>query len=306
VTRKAGTTVKIHTFKYLIRDTARSIKRNTLMSIASVVSVIAALVILGIFLVIALNIQHMTSDIESQLELKVFVEKEVTQEQKSQLEELFIADSRISEVRFESKEEALEKMSENLEQYQGILQGLEGDNPLPESFILRVTDSSRIKEVNDSISELEGVDYINYGQGYVDALIRFNDFTNLLSLAVLVILTGISVFIIYNTIKLTVFSRRKEISIMKYVGATNWYIRVPFIIEGGVLGFTGAFLAILVVRNIYYYLLGAMAGQSALIMGVTFAPPEAVLPSVTFYFMIYGLIVGATGSLFSITKFLDV
>ncbi|HAE62345.1 MAG TPA: ABC transporter permease [Eubacteriaceae bacterium] len=276
------------------------------MSIASVVSVIAALVILGIFLVIALNIQHMTNDMESQLELKVFVEKDATEEQKDQLEELLKADSRITEIRFESKDEALQKMSENLEQYQGILQGLEGDNPLPESFILRVSDAAEIKEVSDSVSELDGVDYINYGEGYVDALMKFNDFTNMLSLAVLLILTGISVFIIYNTIKLTVFSRRKEISIMKYVGATNWYIRVPFIIEGGVLGLTGAVLAILVVRNIYYYLLGAVSGQSALIMGVSFAPPEAVLPSITLYFMIYGLIVGAAGSLFSITKFLDV
>lgn len=298
--------MKIHTFKYFVRDTARSIKRNTLMSIASVVSVIAALVILGIFLVIALNIQHMTNDMESQLELKVFVEKDATEEQKDQLEELLKADSRITEIRFESKDEALQKMSENLEQYQGILQGLEGDNPLPESFILRVSDAAEIKEVSDSVSELDGVDYINYGEGYVDALMKFNDFTNMLSLAVLLILTGISVFIIYNTIKLTVFSRRKEISIMKYVGATNWYIRVPFIIEGGVLGLTGAVLAILVVRNIYYYLLGAVSGQSALIMGVSFAPPEAVLPSITLYFMIYGLIVGAAGSLFSITKFLDV
>lgn len=298
--------MKIHTFKYFVRDTARSIKRNTLMSIASVVSVIAALVILGIFLVIALNIQHMTNDMESQLELKVFVEKDATEEQKDQLEELLKADSRITEIRFESKDEALQKMSENLEQYQGILQGLEGDNPLPESFILRVSDAAEIKEVSDSVSELDGVDYINYGEGYVDALMKFNDFTNMLSLAVLLILTGISVFIIYNTIKLTVFSRRKEISIMKYVGATNWYIRVPFIIEGGVLGLTGAVLAILVVRNIYYYLLGAVSGQSALIMGVSFAPPETVLPSITLYFMIYGLIVGAAGSLFSITKFLDV
>jgi len=298
--------VKIHTFKYFVRDTARSIKRNTLMSIASVVSVIAALVILGIFLVIALNIQHMTNDMESQLELKVFVEKDATEEQKDQLEELLKADSRITEIRFESKDEALQKMSENLEQYQGILQGLEGDNPLPESFILRVSDAAEIRQVSDSVSELDGVDYINYGEGYVDALMKFNDFTNMLSLAVLLILTGISVFIIYNTIKLTVFSRRKEISIMKYVGATNWYIRVPFIIEGGVLGLTGAVLAILVVRNIYYYLLGAVSGQSALIMGVSFAPPEAVLPSITLYFMIYGLIVGAAGSLFSITKFLDV
>ncbi|WP_332310639.1 permease-like cell division protein FtsX [Alkalibacter mobilis] len=298
--------MKLHTFKYFFRDTARSIKRNSLMSIASVISVIAALVILGIFLVIALNIQQMTADMESQLELKVFLLEDISEEQKSDLETVLKADDRISEVRFESKEDALNKMSTNLEEYKGILQGLEQDNPLPESFILRVNDSERIKEVNDSVLELEGVDYVNYGEGYVDALMKFNDFTNMLSLAVLVILTGISVFIIYNTIKLTVHSRRKEISIMKYVGATNWYIRIPFIIEGAILGLSGSILAILVVRNLYYYLLGAVAGQSTLFMGISFAEPGQILPSIALYFILYGIVVGSAGSLFSITKFLDV
>lgn len=298
--------MKMHTFKYFYRDTVRSIQRNSLMSIASIISVIAALVILGIFLVIALNIQHMTQNLEDQLELKVFLNEDITPRQKSDLETLLSNDVRISSYRFESKEEALANMAESLEGYQGILEGLEEDNPLPESFIIKIYDAEKIGEMNESLDSYSGVDYVNYGEGYVEALMRFNRFTNLLSMVVLVILTGISFFIIYNTIKLTVFSRRKEISIMKYVGATNAYIRVPFVIEGAVLGLVGALLAILVVRNLYYYLLGAVAGQFSLFAGFSFASPETILPAVSLYFVVYGLVVGAAGSLFSITKFLDV
>lgn len=298
--------MKIHTLKYFFRDTVRSIQRNSLMSMASVISVIAALVILGIFLVIALNIQHITQNLENQLELKVFLVADVTQEQKSDLEILLDSDSRISSYRFETKEEALANMANSLERYQGILKGLEQDNPLPESFIIKIHNAEQIKEVNDTLVKYKGVDYVNYGEGYVEALMKFSRFTNILSIVVLLILTGISFFIIYNTIKLTVFSRRKEISIMKYVGATNWYIRFPFVVEGAVLGLTGALLAVLVVRNLYIYMMGAVMGQLSLFGEFTLASPQTILPVVGLYFLAYGLVVGAAGSMFSITKFLDV
>jgi len=275
------------------------------MSAASVISVVAALVILGIFLLLALNVQHITEDMEDQLELKVFLEKDLPQSEIEAVGSRFEEHENVTSVAFESKEDALDNMYEDLEEYQGILDGLSEDNPLPQSYILRVDEGTNIEAVSAFASEVEGVERVNYGENYVDALLNFNEFANILSLAVLAILTGISIFIIYNTIKLTVFSRRKEITIMRYVGATNWYIRMPFIIEGSLLGVTGAVVAVLAVRNVYFYLLGAMAGQSPLMMGATFAPPEAVMPSITLYFLIYGFVIGAVGSLFSIRKFLD-
>ena len=276
------------------------------MSIASIVSVLAALIILGIFLVLAFNIRHITGEMEDQLELKVFLVKESTDEQRQALESAFKANSEIESFTYQSKEESLKIMSNQLEQYQNILKGLEEDNPLPEAFIIKAKDADSIVTLNETISSLDGVDYINYGESYVDTLIKFNNFANVLTMGVLVILTGISLFIIYNTIKITVFARRKEIAIMKLVGATNWYIRIPFILEGSILGLLGSILAVLVLRNGYYYLLGLIQGQSVMMMGVTFASPESVMPQITQYFLIYGLAVGAIGSLFSIRKFLDV
>ncbi|MFZ7131628.1 MAG: permease-like cell division protein FtsX [Eubacteriales bacterium] len=298
--------VKINTWKNFFRDTFSNIKRNSLMSIASIVSIIAALVILGIFLVIAFNIKHITQEMEEQLELKVFLSQDVTEDQKLAIEENLKTNDFILSYTFENKEKALTNMSNQLGQYENILKGLEDDNPLPEAFIVKVKDAEQIRALNDALIRLEGVDDINYGESYVDALMNFNNFANVISIVILIILTGISLFIIYNTIKLTVFARRKEINIMKYVGATNWYIRLPFIIEGSLLGIVGAALAVLVIRNAYYYLIGLIQGQSVLMMGISFAAPQEIIPSIAGYFLLYGLLVGAIGSMFSIRKFLNV
>lgn len=296
----------ISTLGYFIRDTFSNIRRNSLMSIASIVSIIAALVILGIFLVLAYNIQHITDEMENQLQLKVFLKEDATDEQKNNLEDVMDNNKEITSFTFEDKDKALDNMSNQLGQYENILKGLEENNPLPEAYIVKINNAEDIQKINDQLSAVEGVDYINYGENYVDSLIKFNSFANLLSLGVLVILTGISLFIIYNTIKLTVFARSKEINIMKYVGATNWYIRFPFIIEGSLLGLVGAAFAVLVIRNSYYYLIGLTQGQSILMMGVSFASPQEIIPTITGYFLIYGLFVGAVGSLFSIRKYLNV
>lgn len=276
------------------------------MSIASIVSVLAALVILGIFLILAFNIEHITNEMENQLELKVFLIGDITEDQKSSLENVFESNPNIESFAFETKEDALQNMAEGLNQYQKILQGLEDDNPLPESYVVKAVDGDKIISLSKELNELEGVDYINYGEAYVDSLMKFSNFANALSLVVLVILTGISLFIIFNTIKITVFARRKEIGIMKLIGSTNWYIRIPFLIEGSILGFVGSLLAVLVVRNGYYFFLGIFQEQSGMLMGTTFATPEMIMPQIATYFLIYGIGVGAIGSLFSMRKFLDI
>ena len=175
------------------------------MSIASVVSVLAALVILGIFLILVFNIEHVTNEMEDQLELKVFLKEDITETQKGSLENALDSNSNIESFIFETKDDALKNMAKGLDQYQKILEGLEDDNPLPESYVVKAIDGEKIVPLSKELNELEGVDYINYGEAYVDALMKFSNFANALSLIVLVILTGISLFIIFNTIKITVF-----------------------------------------------------------------------------------------------------
>jgi len=231
----------------VVRDTVKSIERNNLMSAASILSVIAALMILGIFLILSINVEEVTKDVESKLELKVFLQQDFTEAQKLTVEQALENSDMIESVTFESAQEALDKFSSSLDEYSSLLSGYNSENnPMPASFIIRVNDPSDLEAVQDLAMDYkgQGVEYVRYGQEYVQALVSFNKFTNTLSIVVLIVLSVISIFIIYNTIKLTVFARRREIGIMKYVGATNNYIRAPFILEGTFLGLIGAIVAI--------------------------------------------------------------
>ncbi len=296
-------------FKNVLRDTVQSIERNNLMSAASILSVIAALLILGIFLILTINVQEVTRDVEAKLELKVFLEKDYSQSQQEKIEETFDKSRLIESFDFESAEDALGNFTASLEDYAPLLSGYNTENnPMPASFIIRVTDPNDLEEVQNLALEFQGdgVEYVRYGQEYVEALISFNNFTNTLSIVVLIVLSLISVFIIYNTIKLTVFARRREIGIMKYVGATNSYIRAPFILEGTFLGIIGSIIAYLVIRVSYYYVLGVIGTNLFLPVDATLAAPEEVLAQLLGFFLIYGSLIGATGSIFAIRKFLDV
>ncbi|MBC3899117.1 permease-like cell division protein FtsX [Acetobacterium malicum] len=293
----------------VVRDTMKSIERNNLMSAASVLSVIAALIILGIFLILTINVQEVTKDVESKLELKIFLQSDFTDTQKETIEQALEKSDLIENVTFESAEEALEKFTVSLEDYAPLLSGYNSENnPMPASFVVRVTDPEDMDEVQTLAMsfEGEGVEYVRYGQEYVEALVSFNKFTNTLSIVVLVVLSMISIFIIYNTIKLTVFARRREIGIMKYVGATNAYIRAPFILEGTLLGLMGAIVAFLIIRITYYYILGLVGGNLFLPVDASLASPDAVMGQLIFFFLLYGGFIGAVGSVFAIRKFLDV
>ncbi|MEO1814793.1 MAG: permease-like cell division protein FtsX [Acetobacterium sp.] len=313
MTRQAGTAMKFSSIKTMpknvVRDTVKSIERNNLMSAASVLSVIAALIILGIFLILTINVQEVTKDVESKLELKIFLQSDFTDTQKETIEQALEKSDLIENVSFESAEEALEKFTVSLEDYAPLLSGYNSENnPMPASFVVRVTDPNDMEEVQTLAMSFagKGVEYVRYGQEYVEALVSFNKFTNTLSIVVLVVLSMISIFIIYNTIKLTVFARRREIGIMKYVGATNAYIRAPFILEGTLLGLMGAIVAFLIIRITYYYILGLVGGNLFLPVDASLASPDAVMGQLIFFFLLYGGFIGAVGSVFAIRKFLDV
>ncbi len=311
--RQAGTAMKFSSIKTMpknvVRDTLKSIERNNLMSVASVLSVIAALIILGIFLILTINVQEVTKDVESKLELKIFLQSDFTDTQGKTIQQALEKSSLIESVTFESAEEALEKFTVSLEDYAPLLSGYNSENnPMPASFVVRVTDPEDMDEVQNLAMSFRGngVEYVRYGQEYVEALVSFNKFTNTLSIVVLAVLSMISIFIIYNTIKLTVFARRREIGIMKYVGATNSYIRAPFILEGTMLGLMGAIVAFLIIRITYYYILGLVGGNLFLPVDATLASPDTVMGQLLFFFLIYGGFIGAVGSIFAIRKFLDV
>ncbi|TCW38045.1 cell division transport system permease protein [Thermohydrogenium kirishiense] len=295
--------MKLNTAFYYIREGLTNVKRNRAMTVASITSVTAALLILGLFLIIILNVDSMANQVESQLELKAFINDSYDMSKVTKVGDEIKEINGVKSITFESKKDALNNFKKQLGDKSYLVNGLENDNPMPQSFIVKVTDANMMKQVSEEIKKIDGVTQVSYGQDVVDKLLGIIKIIRIVGLCVILILFIISIVIISNTIKLGVFSRRREINIMKYIGATDWFIRWPFLVEGIVLGLIGSILAIAVLSLIYGY--AADLVNNKLII-FTLLPVENVLRQSLMYFLIIGALIGALGSGISIKRFLNV
>ena len=218
----------------------------------------------------------------------------------------------IQSVKYESKATALKNFSNQLNSSSDLTDTFNAkNNPMPESYIVRAKNADNLGKIKKQISQYNkknnaGIEYIKYGKDYIKALTNFSHFINLFCIFVVIVLSVISYFLIYNTIKLTVFARRKEIGIMKYVGATDGYIRAPFILEGAFLGIIAALAATLAVRTGYFYILGYLSGNALLPITANLSSPAALIGQIVIFFLVYGILIGTIGSRVAIRKFLDV
>lgn len=296
--------MRIDTFKYYLKDTGNSLKRNKTLSISSATTVMATLFILGVFLLVMLNVRLGILDVESRLEIQVFLKQDITAEQKTAIESKIKENKNIKSYSFETQEMALKKYEKQLgKDYQYLIEGYEKDNPLPESYILSADKPENVNSISSSLSSLPGIDQIKDGKEIVDKIVTFTNAIKWVGLGLFIILIGVSLFLIGNTIKIAVFSRRREIGIMKYIGATDWFIRWPFIMEGAVIGITGAIGADILLYFGYRYLMVNI--QKALIIS-SLLQPGYILTTMLPYFIILGLVIGCLGSIISIKKFLNV
>ncbi|AEF16568.1 protein of unknown function DUF214 [Thermoanaerobacterium xylanolyticum LX-11] len=295
--------MKLNTAAYYIREGLTNVKRNRAMTVASITSVTAALLILGLFLIIILNVDSMASQVESQLELKAFINDNYDAAEVAKVGEEIKAISGVKSITFESKKDALNNFKKQLGDKSYLVNGLENDNPMPQSFIVKVTDANMMKQVSEKIKKIDGVTQVSYGQDVVDKLLGIIKIIRIVGLFVILILFIISVVIISNTIKLGVFARRREINIMKYIGATDWFIRWPFLVEGIVLGLVGSVLAIAILGFIYGYA-SDLVNNKLIIF--TLLPAGVVIRQSLVYFLAMGSLIGAIGSGISIKRFLNV
>jgi cell division transport system permease protein len=268
------------------------------MSIASIGAVASSLIILGSFLLLSVNFDFILKDVESQVEITAYLEDSLDSSQIASLNKQLTATNGVSEVKFISKEEAIEEFKEQVGEE--LLEGIE--NPLPNSFRIKVNDPHEVAKVAEQIEKFPGMDEVQYGKGVVEKLFNIVYWVRLVGLAIMAVFAAVSVFIISNTIRLTVFARRREINIMKYIGATDWFVRWPFLIEGMVLGLIGSSIAIGVLGVAYNYLYTTIKLN---------LPMISLLPIEWFYdyalaFLGIGMFIGAFGSSFSIKRFLNV
>lgn len=280
--------------------------RNRGMGVASVASIAAVLMILGIVLVLILSINNIVINTRAQFDqIDVFLEDDISDEEIASIEETVLENEGVSAVEYKSREEALEEMKDDWGDEGYLLEGLE-DNPLPNSFIIIIDDIVYSESVVNSVTGLSGVEEVSSYDDAVDNLINIANYIKIGGISVIAILAFISIFIISNTIKLTVVSRKREINIMKFIGATNGYIRGPFVMEGLLFGLLGAIVSILIVYFGYVGLFDTLNNQLFALLAGSLIPPELILGDVLIMFLSIGAGIGILGSMVSVKRYLNV
>lgn len=296
--------MKISTYKHFLLDALRNLRRNRTLSTASAATVAASLFILGVFLLTILNVNVAIKDVESKVEVKVFLKEDIKMNEQSDIEKAIKDTAGVVDVTFESKNDALKKLQEQLgEENKDLVQGLEKDNPMPTSFIVKVEKPEMVTTVVDKVKGMPGIDSIKDGRQLVDKIMSVVNTIKWVGIAIFLLLIGVSLFLIGNTIKLTVYSRRREIGIMKYIGATDWFIRWPFIMEGVLLGVLGALLSLILLYFAYRFAYVKLMSQ---VVTMQFIRPSYVLSIISWEFLLSGILIGGVGSIMAIRKFLTV
>lgn len=296
--------MRLRNFKYFFVQSFVSMVRNAWMSFASIGTVAASLIILGAFLLLALNVDYIASDVESQVEVTAYLNDDLSPEEITAVGLNIMQLDGVSEAIFISKADALKAFREQLGDRGELLKGLENDNPLPASYRIKAEDPLIVGTIASKAWQIKGIEDVKYGKEVVEKLFTLTYWVRLIGLLAMGIFGLISVFIISNTIKLTVFARRKEITIMKYIGSTDWFIRWPFFIEGMVLGLIGAALAVAVLNGIYYYIL--LEVQLNLPIIKLLPQNSLLITRGSLGFLVLGMMLGAVGSSISIRRFLRV
>lgn len=296
--------MKISTSKHFLVDALRNIRRNITISTASSATVAATLFILGVFLMVILNVKQGIKDLESKVEVKVFLNEDISVSQKSDIENRIKSINGVENIEYETKDQALNKVKESFgEKNKSLVVGLEKHNPFPSSYIVKVKTPQVVSDVVSTVTGMPGIYEIRDERKLVDTIMSFTNTLKWAGGIILIILIGVSLFLIENTIKLTVYSRRREIGIMKYIGATDWFIRWPFIIEGMIIGFFGAVLAVVVLYNAYNL---AFLKISSVSIFIALLDPKIILKEILWIFLLAGMSIGSIGSIMSIRKFLSV
>ena len=298
--------MRLHNFGYLMKEGARSVVRNKLMSFACIGVLVACMLLIGGAAMLSLNVTAMVGFVEEQNEVSIFLEDWLTPSDLEMMELELGSMKNIARSTFVSKEEALEEL---VLQDPVMFAGLEDDNPMPDKFIVQIDDLARIEDTVAKLREMEGVEKVNANTDVASMLVTVRTAIAYSGAVIVAILLLVSVVIITNNIKLTIYSRRREINIMKYVGATDAFIRMPFLVEGVIIGLLSAILAFLILGFGYTYLIAWVGEKFSAFLGPIFG--RAIdFWSIAHYifgaFATMGIFIGAVGSGIFVRKHLRV
>ena len=297
--------MKFRTLKRHVREGFKNIIRNGWMSVASIGAVTVTLILVGSFVAIMLNVNQMANKVEEDVEIKVLIDLTADDDDIEKLGEEIEGINKVGSVSFSSKDDELNNLIDSMGE-QGEAWALhEQDNPLTHAYLIKALDPQDTEEIAAEIEDFEYVHKVVYGEEVVSNLFKFNNYARAIGLALIVGLVLTAVFLISNTIKLTIMARSTEIGVMKLVGATNAFIRWPFFIEGLLLGVLGSIIPIGLISSGYYYVVKNFSGQTSFYF-IELLPFNPFIWQLMVIIIAFGAIIGMWGSVMSIRKFLKV
>ena len=302
--RKKGCTIlAFRNLKYYLKSASSSFVRNGIMTIASFITVTCCLFLFGVFLLFTMNMNYISEQIEAQCEIVARINMDADEEKQQTIYNSILAMENVADAELETKDQAFNNFKKELGDDAGVLEGLEGKNFLRSSIRVTLKDIRKSDATIAGVRKIDGVDEVENHQDIVGKVVSFTSAVKHGSVAAMIVLLLIAVFIIQNTIKLSVFARGKEIHIMKFVGATDHFIRMPFVIEGIMIGSLGFVVAFIIISLGYNAAIGSIA---SLINLFDFVPLEMCIFPLGVSMALFGVLMGALGSGMSLKRHLKV
>lgn len=289
-----------------IKESFKGVFRNFSLSMASISCITITLILVGFSIILSFNVNNFTKEIEEDLNIVVFVDRKTPSDRVTEIEDELKTMSNIREVLFNSKNNVKESMQDESDVFDSILSKYTDDtNPLQDTYLVKVEDINFIGDTADNIKKIENVDVVKYGEGSVEELVKIFDIVKKVTYIVVIALIVVTAFLITNTIKITIQSRRREIEIRRLVGASNTFIRQPFFFEGIILGILGSLIPIGVCCFGYNYLYEKLGGQLFTAI-IKLVDPSKIIYIIMGVLVAIGAVVGAFGSFRAVRKYLKI
>ena len=294
---------KIRIFFHSIEEAFKSVFRNASLSIASISCIAITLILVAVSVILSYNVNSFTSDIEKDVTIVAFLDKEITEERiNTEINNL----NNIQSIEFESKQQLIDEMKKENADLENILsQYTEETNPLQDTFLIKVENIETIGETASEIESIEGVSIVKYGEGMVEDLVNVFDVVKNITYIVVIGLVLVTAFLISNTIKITIQTRKRQIEIMRLVGASNAFIKIPFFFEGLLLGALGSIIPIIACCYGYMYIYERFNGQLFTPI-IKLVNPDLIIANIIIFVIAIGVIVGALGSYRAVRRYLKI
>ena len=281
------------------------LNRNKTMALTSLFSITAMLLILGMFFILVVNVNLLTESAKDQFDMvEVYMLDDATDDQINTIMDSVVTLDYTDTVEFLNKDDAMDEMKDRWGDNGYLLDGLQ-ENPLPRSIRITLKNIEDSQELVDYVSNFEGIEKVKYNQSEINKILKITNSIQVGALVIIVFLIFVSIIVVSNTVKLTVLARGREISIMKYVGATNWFIRGPFLIEGIIIGILAALISAGVICGLYSLIIANISEQMLVMFSTGLVPVAFMTENLIVIFLALGVSIGAMGSMISMRRFLD-